>query len=82
MLQTSSPSLIHEWTQVCVHLYLCAHIHNWIVCFYCIFVFIVIELIQLLPRKPVEVQLFVSGGFLITTSEEAGRKSPRRVEIH
>lgn len=52
------------------HFYTCAHI------------FPVFESLHLPPRKPVEVRLFVSGGFLITTSEEAGRKSPWRVETH
>lgn len=31
-----------------------------------------VESMHLLPGKPVEVQLFVSGGFLITTSEGSG----------
>ena len=49
------------------------------VCKSCVFLSF-IKIIYSLPEKPsVEVQLFVSGGFLITTSEEAGWKSPPRV---
>ena len=51
----------------------------WIVQLCHLYLFALNEM-QSLPRKPVEVQLFVSGGFLITTTRGSVSEKPQRVE--